>query len=347
MKAMTVTHRGARGLLVSSAFSRDDYHAVLVDRGDTEHQRVAIATTWEANPSITEAQTRQLEPDPRIWAREYSSIPQSSASDALDPDAVAAMFRKLPEGVSPAAPVGLVDFSSGRSDAATWAVARWCWPPQIPEFRQVRERAGFNSRTGEDVWVSRDELDPYGAPIPNPGYRGPQPPVLYVQHIGGVEGSFWRGLPAGELVGRMAADFRAAGVLLAIGDQREAFLLENEFRRHGVRFWSIAWTNPLKIAAVERLRRWLREQAIVSVPHDKLKRELAGLQERITPSGAITYGARGSGHDDYAALLLTLAMADAESLVPLSPLGRYPRRRRDLGALDARYGGGWGLASFR
>jgi hypothetical protein len=120
----------------------------------------------------------------------------------------------------------------------------------------------------------------------------------------------------------MAADFKRLGVTHVIGDQRESFLLTSEFGRQGLRFTPLAWSNQNKIDAVERIRRWLREQTLVLAPHDRLRSELLGFQERITPTGYLTYGARGSSHDDYAALVMTAAMAEAEGYIPSSPLFR-------------------------
>jgi hypothetical protein len=128
----------------------------------------------------------------------------------------------------------------------------------------------------------------------------------------------------------MASDFSGRASCV-IGDQRESYLVESEFARHGLRFVSIPWDNARKVAAVERIRRWLRERTLVLPDQPeppKLRAELLNFQERITPSGALTYAARGSGHDDRVALLVTAAMAEAEGLLPSSPFA--PRRPAGL-----------------
>lgn len=81
LSAMTVTHPGARALLISSPLGLTDYHATRFDRGDTDDQMVAHAASWVANPASTEEQTRQKEPDERVWAREYAAIPGSGITD--------------------------------------------------------------------------------------------------------------------------------------------------------------------------------------------------------------------------------------------------------------------------
>lgn len=77
---------------VSAPWSIDDYHAQLFDEGDTAHQAVSFAPTWVANPSISEADTHDLESDPAVWEREYAAVPGAVVSNALDPADVAACF---------------------------------------------------------------------------------------------------------------------------------------------------------------------------------------------------------------------------------------------------------------
>lgn len=110
-------------VLCSSPWGTDDYHAELVDQGDTEHQVVSDAPTWEANPTITEEQTRALEPDERVWQREYAAIPGATVTAALDKaDVLACFARELPDGLT--RPWLAIDASSLRGDAFAWAVGR-------------------------------------------------------------------------------------------------------------------------------------------------------------------------------------------------------------------------------
>lgn len=77
----------------SSPWGVDDHHHELFEQGDTDFQVTSFAPTWVANPSITEAQTHELEPDPAIHAREYGAEPGATVSAALDPADVASMFK--------------------------------------------------------------------------------------------------------------------------------------------------------------------------------------------------------------------------------------------------------------
>ncbi len=77
----------------SSVWGEDDYHAQLFAQGDSAHQIVSSATTWQANPSLSEADTHALEPDERVWSREYSNEVSASISDAFDRVDVLAAFK--------------------------------------------------------------------------------------------------------------------------------------------------------------------------------------------------------------------------------------------------------------
>lgn len=135
--AMTVTHEDPRELLISSPVGHDDYHSRRFDLGDTEHQLVCQASSWVANPATSEAKCRAKQPDPRIFAREYEAIPQAAKLAAFDAEAVERAFRPRDIGAtvgnesdgiyrrSGAPPVGIVDASSGKSDAWAYGVCGW------------------------------------------------------------------------------------------------------------------------------------------------------------------------------------------------------------------------------
>jgi hypothetical protein len=124
LNAMTVTHPGARRLLVSSPFALDDYHAEAFNRGNSDDQCVAFAPTWIANPSLTEAATRKTETDPRIWAREYAAEPGNTESQALDADDIAAAFALAAPARLPRARFIVLDPADlrGSGDRFTYAI---------------------------------------------------------------------------------------------------------------------------------------------------------------------------------------------------------------------------------
>jgi hypothetical protein len=88
LRAMTITHPEAREWHLSSPWSKDDYHFEQIERGDSEHQIVACAPTWVANPSVTEADCRAKEPDERTFLREYAAIPSDAAFENWFGDAI-------------------------------------------------------------------------------------------------------------------------------------------------------------------------------------------------------------------------------------------------------------------
>lgn len=77
------TQREARIVLSSSPMGMLDAHYDAYTEGETDLQVTAYAPTWEANPTVTEAETRILEPDEAKWAREYKAVPQAEAESSL------------------------------------------------------------------------------------------------------------------------------------------------------------------------------------------------------------------------------------------------------------------------
>jgi hypothetical protein len=264
-------------VLSSSAWSDDDFHAEAFARGETDDQCVSAATTWEANPTITEEATHSFEPNPSVWAREYQNVPSASLSVALPQEHVRDAIRAVPTGES-GRPVLVLDPSSGRGDAFAHALARW-----------VKD-----------------------------GDRH----TLVISELEAIEGRFYGIRSADSIVEELARKAKRVKAVRVVSDQREELALEAAFRRQSLRFTSIAWTVTTKTPAVERLRRLLADRQIVLPDDPALRRELAAFQQKLMPSGYVTFGARASGHDDRVAVLLTAMMADAEGLLERSPLAR-------------------------
>lgn len=111
-------------VLCSSPWSTDDHHAQQFDKGDTDDQLTSFAPTWIANPSISEERTRELEPDHRVWSREYAAEPGLTVSAALDASDVLACFgRALPAELRGG--FVAIDPSSLRGDEFTYAAGRF------------------------------------------------------------------------------------------------------------------------------------------------------------------------------------------------------------------------------
>lgn len=117
------TQPSAFMVLSSSPWSTDDFHAECFDQGDTEHQTVSFAPTWVANPTISEADTRELEPDDRVWQREYAAEPGETVSQALDQADLAGCFGRQARGERTRGFLA-IDASSLRGDAFAWIAGR-------------------------------------------------------------------------------------------------------------------------------------------------------------------------------------------------------------------------------
>jgi hypothetical protein len=338
LRPTMATQPHARIVLSSSPLATLDAHHEAFAAGDTTFQRVAYAPTWVANPTITEADTRRLEPDERVWAREYAATPSDAVSAALDGATVDAAVTRPPRAQLLGAPVLIIDASSGRGDTFAWCLAAWVRPDLPPEAFERADLPGYHPPSDRELASFRElgmnpPADPrpvkrneWWDPIVRPEWQSRIQSRLVLWAVDGVEGPFADRLRLDELVvGLMRRLFVTQGDAprRAIGDQREAYALEAEFRRHGVSFTSIPWTAPSKADAVQRLRRLLADGRLTidasSPKADDMRRQLKGFSERILPSGTITFGAR-AGHDDFAALALTACMADLEGALRGSPI---------------------------
>lgn len=305
----------ARMFLSSSPWSTLDAHYDAFERGNVDGQMVAKATTWEANPTLPEKRTHVLEPDERKWAREYAAIPQAAVANAFEPAMIDRAMREPPRAQL-GKPVLVIDPSSGgltTGDAFTCCVVQWAWPT-----------------IEEEPWVTYEEhgvhyyvLDENEERVPNPEYVKLQRrhrPFIWFRRLGAFKAAFSGGLRSEQIIERLRDVCEEEGIDDVHSDQREAFALEALFRAAGLRFAAHHWNQPNKVQAVATLKRWLSEGSIVLEPHPALRKELGHFSEKVTPSGMITYGARGKAHDDYVALLLTAAMADTEGQINSSPL---------------------------
>lgn len=267
LRPTMATQPRAKLFLSSSPLGCLDAHATAFDLGDTAGQMVAHAPTWVANPSVTEESTHELEPDPRIHAREFGAEPQAAALAAFDPEAVDRAFRPR-EWKRVGRRVGLLDPSSGGKDAFTWGACAWC-----------------------------EDAD--GRPF------------LNVDFVDATEGTFWEQVGGDVIADKISSAFAPYDIEHVHSDQRERLMLESVLRARKLILVVHDWTSTSKQLAVETIRRWLRDGTLCLPDRPKLRRELLLFEEKITATGALTFGARGSGHDDEVALLLTAAMAQA------------------------------------
>lgn len=280
---MGVTQPNFRIYSGSSPLSTEDFHAELVERGDTKHQQVFEGPSWFWNPTISEEDTHRLQPDERRWLREFGGKPVAARNAAFDADAIDAAFAHVrPSGTDVhGRRIIVLDPSSGKKDAFTFAAVGWISPsPNLP---------------------------------PNERFA----PYLCFQEVDGIHGTFWRHLSGDQIADRIKQLAERWGATEVHADQREELMLRSAIEKRGLSYVVHPWSAVTKPLAVERVRRWFADKLVALPKHDRLRSELLAFEERITPSGAFTFGARGSGHDDFVALLLTSAMAEiAGSLQP-------------------------------
>lgn len=101
-----LTMPNSHEFLSSSPWSTLDAHYEHFEMGNTEDQMVSYATSWEANPTVTESYCETLEPDLETFNREYRAIPMKAGLSAFfDPVAIEesilpslALPRELEEG---------------------------------------------------------------------------------------------------------------------------------------------------------------------------------------------------------------------------------------------------------
>lgn len=270
LRPTMATQRQAPLILSSSPLGPNDAHAKAYDEGETRRQMVAYAPSWVANPTLTEAETREDEPDARIWTREYLAVPQASKLAAFDVAAIdRSMLDRKPDETGE--PILVLDPSSGRRDAWVGAVVR----------------------------SARDERGPF----------------VWIEHIDAIEGSFWTQTTGDQVVERFVTLCRDRGITSVHADQREQLMLQAAFERAGLTYHVHTWTQASKVTAVETVRRWFRDRTIAITAHPKMRAELVAFEERVTASGSLSFDGRRSS-DDYVAVLVTGAMADAAGRLP-------------------------------
>ena len=325
--AMTATHPFAPVVSFGSAWGMfGAFYEAITSGSDGSKVALGPTPTWIAAPHITEGSTRRKERNPRRWAREYKCEFQAGALGCFEAEDIARAFGPIPGGAELGPKVVVIDASSGRKDSWTYGVVGWVQPSSPGDISPL-------------LWGTPLDVHPHlHAPVPPPA-----PPRLRFSLVAGFDPTEARALGSAGIVSKVAAVARKHGAEVAHGDQRDAFSLSSEFRRERLRLAIHNWSNTSKVDAVEIVRRWFRE-GIISLPqHETMRRELLSFEEKITSQGAYTFGARGSGHDDYVSLLLTAAMANISgSLRARAP--RLPGRRSGGGGgtpPNASGGGNW------
>jgi hypothetical protein len=270
------TQPESRIVLSSSPFGMVDAHFDAFEEGETDLQITSHAATWEANPSLTEAETHVLEPDEGAWLREYKAVPQAELESSLlsDVQLIAAtrglrMPTKEDAERHPGITAADIPFEEGRRYWAEMdpATRRHVWTLVVSTQGYDRVRRIVMARE----WR------------PQPGL--PLKPSVVLADIKKLVA------PYGLRV--VHTDQASADALAELGSQAGLTLIDN------------AWTQPEIKEASEHLLKLLQED-LVELPPDKfVKSDLLGIRKVITRNGVRYEFAEMHGrHSDYAPVIL-------------------------------------------
>jgi hypothetical protein len=309
IRAMTVTHPGARGRMFSSPLGTIGYFHKVWSRGTNAEQIAGHAASWQANPSITEAHTHELEPIEDVWRREYAAVPMEGSEESLIAPVLVDRATRSPSG----GPDGGLDVA--RETGVTYvagmdpAFARNAWAFVVACQRRV---AG---RVKRSVVFAREWRGTRSAPL-NPEW----------------------------VLGQIKLHCRAYGVTGVWTDQYEKYGLQALAGRPEIDLG--VW--PDELNQHERLERWdwllrmLLEGEIELHPEKKIRDDLLSVRRKLTPSGfTVSLPETSDGrHADYApALLLALSHAevepDAEPLEEGSPEAWEEAKARLIAGMEA------------
>lgn len=262
------TQPGARMLLVSSPWSTSDYHAEAVARGNDAHQQVACAPSWVANPTLTEAATRALEPDARIWAREYLAQPSDAVASICSADEYDACVS--PGITRREAPAG------GRFVILTDPAMRGDYWVTMACGRELRAR---------DDGQLDDELVVYALSILRP--------------------TFLHKITLDEGIADVAAMARAfPGAIYS--DSHYADATGPELVKRGLRFVELKNTPAAMSGRIASLQVRLTSRRVALLDEPEMRREVLGAQLQLHAGGRMTLRApeRRGMHDDVVSCLL-------------------------------------------
>lgn len=321
----------AKIIMVSTPLGTEDYHARQFDLGETATQCVSFGETWTINPSLPREACEELEPDRKLFLREYGGVPQATLTDALDADLVAFTGRARPQ-LTYSESVLALDASGGSTCEFASALVAYGHParvgdpvdhtsPMVDEYGNVVEGMYELEAPG------RVKRDPAGRAIPTAGVRRSDAPILSVAAMGGFTG--WAGrMGIEEIYDALAAKMAWGGARIAIGDGYISEPLESAFRLRGFRFIGIPTSNTNKSAAMKHLRLLLNGKQVL-LDDAETRSQLCSYRERITATGLTSYAAAAGARADRVSVILNALIGEAEGHLPWSPSWAGRRGRGD------------------
>lgn len=328
----------AKLIAISSPLGRAGLHFKNVDDNlgdDADANVLAVeGPTWEWNPEITEARTREIEKDPETHQREFGAIPSDTEGTAFNQADVPIVFQPQAGHFAYHPPIVALDPASS-SNTFAGVVAQMCEPSAGTFYEH--EKAPARTGLSPDVFVGL-RRNPNGALVKIPK---PERPVLYISRVFGWSGEELRQTTMDVVAAEIAGIAAGAGARTIVSDQHADVYLAALLARHGARLRSFHQTQRSKHEAVTFLRMLMRDRQLVSVEHEGMKKDLETYPRRIV-GGGFKYGERRAGHHwDYASALVILAHSFIETEPSptdtyLAPVEGNPAKRHHGG----RYIGG-------
>jgi hypothetical protein len=301
LRPTMATQPKARMVLISSPLGLLDAHAAEFERGNTDHQMVAHAPTWIANPTLTEEWTRADEPNEDMWRREYAAIPiEGLVSSLISPASIDACTRK-----------------GG--------------PVTVPREEGVSYVAAMDPAMRGNGWT----LGIMGRRI----LAGV--PRRSLVHVREWRGSSSSPLDPRRVLSEICTELLAYNLGCIWTDQREYDSLRAIGDGLGIILQQDVMTAGLKEERAIALERALATGELELPEHAVLRRDLLGVTRAVTANGMVIRLADtpDGRHCDYAAMLMILIGKYSEA--PIMPETRTPAQIEQQQALEhaqERYG---------
>lgn len=315
LRPTMATQPTAFEVMCSAPWDKENYHYELMRHGDTEGQLTDHASTWEANPTITEQQTHELEPDLVEWSRAYAAIPSDTVrSDWFTAavDTCSAMSRCV-EPVLPWVRYMVSIDPAFTKDYFGWSVASCRTLPPDPRMPRRERRLLRIHETGawkpSDVWP-----DPAGRPTACAKKLAEE--VCKKYHVGSIsepDGTAW--VITDQFEGQSFSDLaRQAGIVLQVVP------------------WTAGQSERTQIARYRSVRLAMLEGWMQLPPDESLVSELKKVGSRLLPGGneaIVLPRGRKDGHLDRVSALVAGA---SELLLRTAQPEEYAQPALDEGA---------------
>ena len=277
------TTRG-RLLITSSPWRRAGVHFDMIEQhlGKVHGDVLALTgPTWTWNPTLTEEETRRLEPDERRWSREWNAIAGATEAAAFDPRDIR---RCITAGVVERPP---------RGDAIYGAAIDLAF-------------------AGDGCVLAIGHLELLKMP------GGPPITRLVVDHLSILRARKGERLDSERVIDLFAGTLRRYRVRKAYADQHGFDLARSAFEKRGIKLELLSMNLAAQAPRFDALGGRLRAGTIALLDNDVATRELGELQVELLSTGLVRYQAprRRAASDDVCDALAALCKEATDKLPP-------------------------------